>query len=254
VWFRDDPAQHPAVNPGELKLLGLPGPGGHTHREGIPWRAALGNVSVWLLGAIMICGAFNSYVYLSWFSKYLQEARKVGPIEAGWLNSLVLAGAAAGMLGGGFLADAIARTRVDRLRGRRFLCSGGFIFASAALGVAMLFDSPRLTALFAALSCAGLTVTLSSWWSSVSEISGRHLGALFGLMNGMGVFGAMGSQFFFGALADWRGQQGHSGRAQWDPAFGVCLAALLIAASCWASYTSHVVDGEGPKQEVSPSS
>jgi len=28
-------------------------------------------------------------------------------------------------------------------------------------------------------------MTLASWWGSVSDLSGRHLGALFGLMNSL---------------------------------------------------------------------
>jgi hypothetical protein len=86
---------------------------------------------------------------------------------------------------------------------------------------------------------------LPSWWSSAREVSGRHLGALFGLMNGIGGFGAMGSQFFFGAFADWRKEQGYSGRDQWDPAFAVYVAVLLAAATCWASYVSRPLEPTG---------
>jgi MFS family permease len=249
IWFRDDPARHPAVNPVELDLIGAPGPAGQTHQEGIPWKAALGNRSVWLLGGIMVFGAFNSYVYLTWFPTYLQEGRGVGQIEAGWLSSLVLGGAAAGMLLGGFLADLVTRPGGNRLLRRRLLGSSGYALASAALVAGISCESPRLTALFAGLSLMALTATLSSWWSCVSEISGRHLGALFGLMNGMGVFGAMGSQYFFGAFPDWRLQQGVTGRAQWDPAFGVCVVVLLLAAGCWACYTSRSVVEERQEQE-----
>jgi MFS family permease len=245
AWFRDDPAQHPAVSSAELEVIGGGGPGADTHREGIPWKAALSCPSVWLLGSIMTFGAFNSYVYLSWFPTYLQAGRDVEQIEAGWLASLVLGGAAIGMLWGGFLADVIVRLRGDPLRARRLLGSTGYVLAAAALAAGLLCDSPRLTALFAALSCFAATSTLSTWWSCVSEISGRHIGALFGLMNGMGVFGAMGSQFFFGAFADWRGRQGYSGREQWDPAFGVSVGVLLLAATCWACYTHRVVGPDG---------
>jgi MFS family permease len=242
LWFRDDPARHRAVNPTELDLLAA-GVSADTHHHTIPWKAALGNTSIWLLGSISICGAFNSYVYLSWFSKYLQEARNVSQIEAGWLASLVLGGGAVGMLGGGFLADAIGRWAADPWRSRRWLGATAYALAAVFLSTGMLCESPRLTSLFAALSCLSLTLTLSNWWSCVTEISGRHLGALFGLVNGMGVFGAMGSQFFFGALADWRGGQGYSGREQWDPAFGVCVAVLLMAAGCWASFRARPVEG-----------
>jgi hypothetical protein len=98
--------------------------------------------------------------------------------------------------------------------------------ASAFIALGMLCESPRAMAVCASLSCLGAMATLSSWWTCAREISGRHLGALFGLMNGLGVFGAMGSQFFFGAFADWRESQGFTGRDQFDPAFFVYVAVL----------------------------
>jgi hypothetical protein len=61
----------------------------------------------------------------------------------------------------------------------------------------------------------------------------------------------MGSQFFFGAFADWRAARGFSGRAQWDPAFAVYGAALLAAALGWALYVSRPViqdEGRAPKE------
>ncbi|MFO0845850.1 MAG: MFS transporter, partial [Gemmataceae bacterium] len=242
-WFRDDPAQHPQVNPGELAALGDGGSGGVVHREGIPWRAVLRNPSIWLLAAIMTFSAFNSYVYLSWFSSYLQEGRHVEQVEAGQLASLVLVGAAGGMFLGGFVADLFAWLRCDERVARRLFGAAAFTVSAGLLYLGIQCESPRLTAVFAALSILATTSTLSTWWACVTEISGKHLGALFGLVNGIGFFGALGSQFFFGWYADHRGELGYSGREQWDPAFSVCMAVLLLAGACWACFVSRPVDG-----------
>jgi MFS family permease len=239
LWFRDDPAHHPAVNAGELALLGKrldDAKGGGA----IPWGLVLTNRSVWTLGLIMIFAAFNSYLYFSWFPKYLQEARELDSVEAGWLASLVLAGAAGGTLSGGFLDDQLRRNGLRH--GRRWLGAIAYSLAAGLIAMGLLSESPRALAVCACLSCLAAMCPMSAWWSCAIEISGRHLGALFGLMNGMGVFGAMGSQFFFGAFADWRKAQGYSGRAQWDPAFAVYIAALFTAALCWASYVSRPVE------------
>jgi hypothetical protein len=66
--------------------------------------------------------------------------------------------------------------------------------------------------------------------------SGRHVGALFGLMNGIGVFGAMVSQGFVGVFVDWQKSQGLSGRDAWDPIFDVYVGVLLLNAVAWWSY------------------
>ena len=75
--------------------------------------------------------------------------------------------------------------------------------------------------------------TLASWWGAVTDISGRHLGALFGLMNSIGGVGALVSQLFVGQFADWMEKRGYQGRAQWDPMFYVYAGVLLIGACGW---------------------
>ncbi|MGL4551663.1 MAG: MFS transporter [Gemmataceae bacterium] len=243
-WFRDDPATHPAVNPAELDQIGRPGPGGHTHAEGIPWRAVLGNPSIGLLAAIMVCGAFNSYVYLSWFSTYLQKARAVDQVEAGQLSSMVLVGSAVGIFLGGFAADAFRWLGCDARVARRCLGAVAYCLAAGLLALGLRCESPRWMAVFAAFSVMAATSTLSTWWACVAEISGRHLGAIFGLVNGLGLFGAMGSQFFFGAFAQWRGDAGFTGRDQWDPAYLISITVLLTAAACWAVFISRPVEAD----------
>jgi hypothetical protein len=76
-------------------------------------------------------------------------------------------------------------------------------------------------------------VTVATWWAVVTEISGKHLGVLFGLMNSMGVPGAMLSQLFFGQLADLLKALGFQGRAQFDPLFYVYSGVLLVGAVGW---------------------
>ncbi len=239
-WFRDDPAEHPAVNAAELELLSNPGTTVR-HHDRIPWRAVLGNRSLYLLAVIMICSAFNSYVYLSWFSNYLQKGRGLEQIEAGPLTSLVLFGSGVGMFLGGFVADGFAWFRWPIPLARRLFGASAFLAAAALLYLGMQCESPLATSLFAALSILTTTATLATWWACITEISGKHLGALFGLVNGVGFLGAFSSQFFFGWFANYRGNLGYTGREQWDPAFYACIAVLLLAGGCWACYVSRPV-------------
>jgi MFS family permease len=231
AWFRENPASHPSVNTAECELIGAaPPPSGHAH---VPWRAALTNRNIWLLGTIISCAAATSYLYYSWYPKYLQAARDVGLIESGWLVALVLAGGVAGMLSGGIVVDEIIRRGADRARTRRRLCAAAFVVAAVLLLAGIACDSPLTSTILAAGSCLAMSFQQSAWWSCASEIGGRNLGALFGLLNMMGMPGAMASQFFFGAWADWREAQGFTGRAQWDSGFYAYAGLLLVAAVCW---------------------
>jgi hypothetical protein len=94
-------------------------------------------------------------------------------------------------------------------------------------------------------------ITLPVWWSVVTDISGKHLGALFGLMNSLGVPGAVASQLFFGWFADYRKDQGFTGREQWDPAFYCYAAALLLGAFGWL-FIDATRSAVEPPDRVSP--
>jgi MFS family permease len=246
-WFREDPATHPAVNTVERDLIGtavvVPG------HERVPWRSALSHGTIWLLGAITTCGAATSYLYQSWYPKYLQATRGAGLVEAGWLAALVLAGGTAGMVGGGILADWSVRRSSDPGQARRRLGCGAFALAAVLVLAGGACSSARMSALLAAGSYMAMCFQQSAWWSSASAVAGRHLGTLFGLLNMLGVPGAMASQFFFGAFADWQGARGLTGRAQWDPALYAYAGLLTVGAVCWLFVdTSHPVDG-GKKEE-----
>ena len=41
----------------------------------IPWAAVARNPSIHSLGLIMTLASFNSYIYFSWYPKYLKEGR-----------------------------------------------------------------------------------------------------------------------------------------------------------------------------------
>jgi hypothetical protein len=160
--------------------------------------------------------------------------------------ALVLAGGVAGMVGGGIIGDWIIRRTADCVRARRCLGAGAYVVAATLLLASTVCDSPLASTILAASSCLAMACQQSAWWSSASEIGGRNLGAFFGLLNMMGVPGAMASQFFFGAWADWRQAQGFTGRAQWDTGLFAYSGLLLLGAVCWWFVdTSRSIGEEG---------
>ena len=242
LWFRDDPAEHPAVNEGELALIRASASARPAKHEGIPWGLVLRNPSIWMLSGVIICSAFNSYFYFSWFNKYLRSGRGVEEIWAGKLTSLVLAGSAIGTIAGGVVADWIVGRFQNPDVARRWLCGTCFALAALFLWLGTLCEGAEALATLAALSCLFAFLTLPTWWSCAIKISGKHVGSLFGLMNMMGVVGALSSQYFIGWFVDLRKSFGYLGRDQWDPALNVFVGALLLAAVGWACYRSYLVE------------
>src|SRR5205823_3210612 len=93
---------------------------------------------------------------------------------------------------------------------------------------------------------------LPTWWSVVAEISGRHLGAMFGLLNSMGVLGAFVSNILMGYLVQYRKDvYEYSGRELWDPIFNLYIAVLFVGGLMWIFVDSrrsaveeyHGIDG-----------
>jgi sugar phosphate permease len=243
-WFRDDPAEHFAVNAAERQIIGGGRAAPATRHDPIPWRLVRSNFSVWLLGAIMTCAAFNSYFYYSWFPTYLKEARGVTNIASGWLTALPYVGTGLGMLLGGGIAEWIARRCENRDRATRAVGGTVYLLAAGCLWLAVRRDEPAELVALAAASCLCMSTTLPLWWSCAIRISGRHVGALFGLMNMVGGVGAMSSQYFIGWFTDRSKGLGYEGRAQWDPAFTVYVTMLAVGAVCWALYRSQLVEAD----------
>ena len=212
--------------------------------EGVPWREVLTHPNIWLLGFIITMSAYNSYFFFTWYQTYLMKVREVTNTGAGRIASLALIGAACGSLLGGWLADRITRRAADRYRARRRFALIAYSGSALSLFTAVSVDAVWLLGLCCFLACFTMFCQLPSWWACVYELSGKHTGSLFGLLNGVGAIGAMGSQLFFGAFADWRGAQGHTGRAQWDPAFYVSITLLLTAGVLWQFVRARPAIGE----------
>jgi MFS family permease len=233
-WFRDDPLSHPAVNEAERRLIAVGRVAGQgTQHPPVPWRRVLTSANVWLMGGVITCSAFVSYLYYFWYPTYLEKGRQVENIDSGWLTALVQTGGAVGCFLGGYLADAVVRRTGERRWSRRLVGCGGLGTAALMLLLGVQCDSPVASSVFTALASLSALMALPTWWSVVTEVSGPHVGALFGLLNSLGVPGAVASQLFFGWFADERERLGYVGRDQWDPGFYVCAGILLIGAVGW---------------------
>lgn len=250
-WFRDDPAAHPGMNAAELDEIRAavappadnPGP--------VPWGAVVTNRGIIVLSVMMVFSAFYTYFFYTWFQKYLQNAHNLTNVTTGWLASMVMACSAAGMLFGGWIADRIPLWTSDHFRARRWLGAGCYLAAAGFTFIGVRCEEPFALAAFWGASFCVMHITLPNWWSCALPQGGRHVGALFGLMNGIGVLGAMVSQGFVGIFADWQKSRGLSGREQWDPIFDVYVLALVLAAFCWWLYRFTPLEDEpAPKSEL----
>lgn len=235
-WFRDDPAAHPGVNASELHLIRANAPPPSASPGPAPWRAIITNRGILVLGLINVLGSFYTYFFYTWFPNYLANAHALSNLETGKLASFVLSGSAFGVLAGGWLADRIPRWFADPTGARQRLGVVCYLVSAACLFAGVRCDDP---ATLAALWCASffaMHLTMPNWWSLIIPQSGRYVGTVFGLANGIGVVGAMSSQGCVGWFVDRQRALGFAGRDQWDPLMNVYVGVLLLGAAAWALY------------------
>jgi MFS transporter, ACS family, glucarate transporter len=75
-WFRNDPADQPAVNAAELALIRSGNGGdepGHGQIQRGMWRALLSSRGLWALAALYFFGSFGWSFFVSWMPDYLQR-------------------------------------------------------------------------------------------------------------------------------------------------------------------------------------
>jgi MFS family permease len=252
MWFRDDPAEHPRANAAERQLIAAgrkprapadfasdalaaepSSDKGEVHGP-IPWDRVIPCANIWLLGGVMMTMSAMYEVLSSWYPTYLQDARAASQVLSSRLASSVLACGAVGTFFGGWLTDWLVQWTGNRRWGRTAQAVAGAALSGLGILASIRTDSTVAASAFVALAAFGVQLQLPSWWASATQVSGRYLGALFGLMNMIGGVGRILSQLFVGGFADWRKSLGYSGRAQWDPALYAYVAVAVIGVVLWS--------------------
>ena len=162
----------------------------------------LSSPNLWLLGGAMNCRG----VRLLHVRLLVPEIPRVGTRRrtdqgpVGYPVS-ILAGGAIGCLIGGVIRQLVACSVADRRRVRRIIGAADFsvrrIHGCFCGDISMTrANLPVATSLFTAMALLAGQVQLTAWWATAADISGKHLAAMFGLMNSMGGFAAFASQRF----------------------------------------------------------
>jgi sugar phosphate permease len=219
-WFREDPADHPAVNAAELRLI-VERRGEMPHHESVPWGLVLRSRTLLALCLTYAAAIYGWYFYLTWLPTYLLRARGFDLAQVGWLAALPLVAMAAGVFLGGWTSDALSH-RLGSRRGRCVAGLVGFPFAAAAVVGAVLTPSPTASAwLFAAAAGLG-ALGVAPAWAVCVELGGTHAGVVSGAMNMFGNLGGALSPLVVGFSVDRLGS--------WDAPL-LSVAVLYVAAA-----------------------
>jgi len=200
-WFRDDPAQHPAVNARELDIIREGGAAVHKHT--MQWRLLL-NWNLFFICAMYFAVGYGLYFYLTWLPTYLREARAFSAAAAGLLAGLVLFMGAITSLLGGFWTDRWVKKyglKIGRCAvGAIALPSSGFLLAGAALT-----NQPLAAALLIALAAGAADLCMSAAWAMCLDVGRDSAGTVTACMNTFANIGGAIGPLVMGYSVQWFG-------------------------------------------------
>jgi len=200
-WFRDDPAQHPAVNAPELDLIREGGATVHKHK--MQWRLLL-SWNLFFICAMYFAVGYGLYFYLTWLPTYLREARAFSAASAGLLAGLVLFMGAITSLVGGFWTDRWVKKyglKIGRCAvGAMALPASGLLLAGAALTT-----RPLAAALLIALAAGAADLCMSAAWAMCLDIGRDSAGTVTACMNTFANIGGAIGPLVMGYSVQWFG-------------------------------------------------
>ncbi len=199
-WYRDDPQQHPGVNPQEKALLrGLgAAPSGEDH---VPWKRLLASRSVWLLALQYYFLSFTWYFYLTWLPTYLQEHHHLTSTKGAFYSVFPLFFCGVGSMFCGFISPYVARWTGSLYTARKVMACTGFFFAGICLTAAAHMPTLNTTMALMAAACFFNDFVIPHAWASCMDIGGKHAASsVAGCMNLMGNLAGVSSSMLGGYL------------------------------------------------------
>jgi sugar phosphate permease len=188
-WFyRDSPSEHRLVNEAERNLIES-ALGKRPARSSVPWRRIVSDPAVWVLSAMYFCYAYNISFFLTWFPKYLNDARGFSLTKMGFYASLPLLAGVAGDVLGGWLSDRWAVRSGDLKSARRVIAVVGFAISAALIPMACLADDPMRSVAYFCIALFGLELTVGVAWAIPLDIGGEYAGSVSAVMNTSGNIG-----------------------------------------------------------------
>lgn len=221
-WFyRDTPREHRSVNAAELALIeGALGTG--KARTSVPWRKLLAKPQLWTLSSMYFCYAYCINIFLTWFPKYLHDARGYDIAVMGLLASMPLMAGVIGDLAGGWGSDLLVKRGAGLKIARRAVAILGFLIAAAMIPFAAAIEAPIPSILCFCVALFGLELTVGVSWAVTLDIGGEYAGSVSAVMNTLGNIGAAIAAAVTGYIVSASG---------WFAAFAVLAVLCLIAAA-----------------------
>jgi MFS family permease len=236
-WFRDRPEQKPECNAAEREIIQA-GPyswkaeAAGVRHPALPWSKVLRSVNLWALCIASAGVCFGWYFYPTWQPKYLKDVHGISFEGSELLTGLPFLCGALGSLVGGGLSDRLVRTTGSRRWGRSLVGLVGFTGAGfCVLGTGFVTEAwQAVTLLCLAFFINDLAIPVI--WAVCTDIGGRYVGTISGIMNMAGGVGAVLSPALTPVFLE-SFPESFPAATKWLVIFAILAAAWFVAALAW---------------------
>jgi MFS transporter, ACS family, glucarate transporter len=183
LWYRDDPADHPAVNAAELSIIQVGVKPPPQAKQAVPWRQMLTDPNMLRLFFTYFCSGFGFQFFVTWLPTYFTREFGVSLMGSGVYASLPLIAGAMGCALGGVIADFIIRRTGSIGLGRRTVGFSGFFLGAVGYAAAISMRSPQAAVACLALASGAHDLTLPVLWATCTDAGGKFGGTSSGMVN-----------------------------------------------------------------------
>jgi MFS family permease len=183
LWYRDDPADHPAVSSAELAIVragASPAPSGS---QPPPWRRIIADPNMQRMFAVYFASGFGFQFFVTWMPTYFTREFGISLTKSGFYSGVPLAMGAIGCVLGGVIADALTRYTGSLVVGRRAVGFGGYVLGAAGYIAAISMRSPGAAVACLALASGAHDLTLPVLWATSTDAGGKFGGSSAGFIN-----------------------------------------------------------------------
>ena len=242
AWYRDRPAEHPAVDEGERAWIEQDAAPPAPDAAAVPWRRLLASPNLYAICAMYFTYGYGLYFYFTWLPTYLIRELGFSALAGGLLAGLpfVLAGGAD--LAGGWLTDRVALAKGLRV-GRCWLGCASFGGSALLLILSTQTRAPVPKAVLLAMALGSADLALSAAWAVCLDTGARYAGVVTGFMNTFGNLGGFAAPLVAGfAVQRW---------GSWDATFAVTAAIYAVGALLWLAIEPDRRLDQGPSRGTS---
>jgi ACS family glucarate transporter-like MFS transporter len=188
-WYRDRPADHPAMTAAELAWIEQDaGPAASPEPSRTPWRQLLRSRNLYAVCAMYFGFGYGLYFYFTWLPTYLIKVLGFSLVGGGLFAALPFLLAGIADVAGGYLTDHLTRTRGLRV-GRCYLGCAAFLTCAALVFASTLPLPPVARAILLAAALASADLALAACWAAPIDIARDHAGVVTACMNTVGNLG-----------------------------------------------------------------